>query len=72
MAKMEYMADPETKTRLKDYKPETRTEREAVRMPPDIAADMLRMALENGYGSLQAFIEDMCISTTLEWRERQA
>ncbi len=72
MDELDYLTDTATQVQLRDYPPALRTEPQALRIPPDIAADMLRMALENGYGSLQAFIEDMCISTTLQWRERQA
>lgn len=69
MDDLEYLADTETQKSLRDYPYESRTEREHLRLPPDIVRDMGLAGLENGYGSLQAFIEDMCISVTLRWRE---
>ena len=69
MDDLEYLADTDTKTRLVDYRPESRTVRQAVYLPPDITNDLLRAALENGYGSLPTFIADLCISVTLRWRE---
>ena len=41
-------------------------------LPTDIERDMDTLALECGYQQLSRFIEDLCIATVFQWRERQA
>jgi len=70
MDELAKLLDQTTQARIRSYS--TRRVMVLLNLPTDIERDMDTLALECGYQQLARFIEDLCIATVFQWRERAA